>query len=241
MNTQGPRRIDRETAERMLCGDPITARDSRWPLASLLVAAAAPALPAELASEQACVDRFRAASRIPARRPRRLSVIKATVLRLLTVKAAIAALATTAAGGVAFAASTGTLHNPLGGHASGVAPGVTASQPVAKHAKPSEGTGDRGADGQGRNGGPAASHAPSPSLVRLCHAYDEGNKAEHGKALDNPAFTVLITAAGGRDRVDAYCSALLASESGPTPTGRPENTEPGNDHAPGKPTSRPSH
>jgi hypothetical protein len=219
----------------MLGGDPIGARDSHRPLASLLVAVAAPALPAELASEQACVDRFRAASRVPARRPRKLSVIKATVLRLLTVKAAIAALATTTAGGVVLAASTGTLHNPLDGHTSGVAPGVTASQPAAK---PSKGTGDRDADGQGRNGGgSAASHAPSPSLVRLCHAYDEGNKAEHGKALDNPAFTVLVTAAGGRDRVDEYCAALLASPSA-APEGSPK---PGTDHATGRPTSHPSH
>jgi hypothetical protein len=69
--------------------------------------------------------------------------------------------------------------------------------------------------------------------------YDAGNKAERGKALDNPAFTVLVTAAGGRDRVDAYCTALLAQ---PTPTGRPDqDTEPGADHATGRPTSRPSH
>src|SRR6185312_16369620 len=80
----------------------------------------------------------------------------------------------------------------------------------------------QGGHGQEAPGGRAdASHAPSPSLVGLCHAYTAGNKSEHGKALDNPAFTILITTAGGKDKVDGYCQALLASSASGTDTAPP--------------------
>ena len=34
---------------------------------------------------------------------------------------------------------------------------------------------------------------------------------DQGKALENPAFTALITAAGGKAKVDAFCVKLLAA------------------------------
>jgi hypothetical protein len=146
-------------------------------------------------------------------------MIKTAVLKLLTVKVVIAACATTAAGGVALAASTGNLPNPLDKHGSGGSSQI-GTAPDSEKSKSSHGGGrDDGKDkdgknndnGNGKQGNADASHAPSPSLVGLCHAYDSGNKADHGKALDNPAFTVLITTAGGRDKVDAFCIALLAN------------------------------
>jgi hypothetical protein len=244
------RRVDRRTVERMLDGGPFDAADRHPPLAGLLVAAAAPGRPIELAFEQACVAGFRAAYLAPVPRTRRLSMIKTAALKLLTVKVAIAAFATTAAGGVALAASTGTLPNPLNKHAAGLAPrdgtpGSEKSKSSHEGGRDEDGTdanhGNGGRDDAGGKpgNGPDASHAPS--LVGLCHAYSSGNKAEHGKALDNPAFTVLITTAGGRDKVDAFCTALLADPNAGKNTGqdngkkdKPEPTPtPGDGHGNG--------
>ena len=92
--------------------------------------------------------------------------------------------------------------------------------------------------------------SPSPSVVGLCHAYAAGAGADHGKALENPAFTVLITAAGGKDQVSAYCSDLLAKQSGEAahPMGNPSTRPngPGEEHPTGKsngtpPSTHPSH
>jgi hypothetical protein len=248
------RRIDRRTVEQMLDGGPFEAAYRHPPLAGLLVAAAAPGRPTELASEQACVAGFRATHLHPVPQSRRLSMIKTAVLKLLTVKVAIAAFATAGAGGVALAASTGTLPNPLDKHAAGISP-RDGGTPGSEKSKSSHGA---GRDSDGKNGkddsdskgnGPDASHAPTPSLVGLCHAYDSGNKTERGKALDNPAFTVLITTAGGRDKVDAYCTTLLADPNAGKDTGKKDKPEPtptpGDDHSNGnsngKQNSNPGH
>jgi hypothetical protein len=155
-------------------------------------------------------------------------MIKTWVAKLLTVKAATV-LAVTAAGGVALAATTGTLPNPLTG---------TAAAPSSA------------ADGAGRptttptHPGAGPSELPSPSLLGLCHAYTAGAGSDHGKALSDPAFTALITAAGGTDKVDSYCKALLASPPGNAPshpTGAPNGTAgAGNQHPTGEPTSHPT-
>ena len=63
------------------------------------------------------------------------------------------------------------------------------------------------------------------------HAINAGNKAEHGKALQSPAFVALVTAAGGEENVAAFCESLptddltteaaepdAESESGTRPT-----------------------
>lgn len=180
-------------------------------------------------------------------------MIKTAVLRLLTVKVAIAACATTAAGGVALAASTGTLPNPLNNHAAGLssrdgAPGSEKSKSSHEGGRDEDGkdanngnNGNGGRDDAGGKPGNGADASHAPSLVGLCHAYSSGNKAEHGKALDNPAFTVLITTAGGRDKVDAFCTTLLADPNAGKNTGqdtgkkdKPEPTStPGNGHGNG--------
>ena len=90
---------------------------------------------------------------------------------------------------------------------------------------------------------------PSPSLIGLCTAYLAGAGAEHGNALQNPAFTALITAAGGPDKVDAYCTGLGVTAPGsnhasPTahPTGEPSHPNPTSKppHPTGAPTSHPA-
>ena len=141
-------------------------------------------------------------------------MIKAGLAKLLTVKLGIAAGTAVAATGVAVAAATGTLPNPLHG------------SPAASHApgKPSDKPGDK----------PDAK--PSPNLHGLCQAYSAGNKDSQGKALESPAFTALITAAGGKDSVETFC-ADMAKSPGP---GKPTN--PGQNHPTGKPdVPTPSH
>ena len=42
----------------------------------------------------------------------------------------------------------------------------------------------------------------------LCRAYSAGQKADHGKALESPAFSALVSAAGGADNVAAFCATF---------------------------------
>ena len=159
-------------------------------------------------------------------------MIKTALAKVLTLKAA-AVLAAASAGGVALAASTGVLPNPLD-HSS-------SNPPASAHATATSSHGPEGANG-----------TPSPSLVGLCHAYTAGAGADHGKALDDPAFTVLITTAGGRDHVDAYCASVLTSPGAsaestdgaatPHPTGAPSTHPTGSatTHPAGSPTAHPT-
>jgi hypothetical protein len=172
-------------------------------------------------------------------------VITTAILKLTTAKAAlvVTAAATAAAGGVAVAATTGVLPSPTSETSVTVA--AQASEKPAAGGKAGKETGrdadkaaggKAGKQGEEREGGPAgAQGSPSPSLVGLCHAVSSGNKAEHGKALQNPAFRHLVTTAGGADKVDAFCAALLASDKhdGKPDTGKPADPGAGN----GKPDS----
>ena len=122
-------------------------------------------------------------------------MIKTAVVKLLTVKAVTVAALVVGTGGVALAASTGALPNPLNSHPT---PAASAGQ---SH------TGDAPA----ASPHPGGSADPSPSLVGLCKAYTAGAATAQGKALDNPAFHALLAAAGGKDNVDSYCTNLLAT------------------------------
>lgn len=216
-------------------------------LADLLAAAAAPGRPVEWSSEQACLVAFRAAQLAAVPRSGQLSIVRTIMLRMLTVKAVLAALAA-AGGGLVLAGSTGIVNNPFDGlrfPGTSDRPAVDSPVPQAPGRQPSsEPWPSRSVTGD-RSGQPSR----SPSLLALCHAYQAGNKAEHGKALESPAFGELITAAGGPDRVEAFCAAQLATpatagptaDSGPPgrsyPTGPPRN--PARDHRTGKPTAPP--
>ena len=149
----------------------------------------------------------------------------AQVVKLLTVKAIAVAALVVGGGGVALAASTGALPNPLGNHPS---PAASAGQSDASHAPTA-------------SPHPRGSADPSPSLVGLCKAYTAGAAAAQGKALDNPAFHALLVAAGGKDNVDSYCTTLLATATAHAtgsatehPSGRPSS------HPTGGPSSHPT-
>jgi PT repeat len=226
MSTHRPRRIDRTTAEQLLRGEPVDPTGGPDPLAALLAAAAAPARADELAGEYAALAAFREAHLGPVLQPRRTSMIKTALAKLLTVKLAAAAVGVTTLGGVALAAGTGTL------------PTSPRHETTTSHPKPAHATGKPSTAPTHESKSKAS---PSPSLFGLCHAYTAGAGSEHGKALESPAFTALITAAGGKSNVAAYCTAVIAAgpgKSGTHPTGKP-TTQP-TDHPTGKPTDHPT-
>jgi hypothetical protein len=81
---------------------------------------------------------------------------------------------------------------------------------------------------------------PSPSLRGLCRSW-LSRPHQHGKADTNPAFTVLVTAAGNPDAVSGYCSALLSTAPAqPTPS-EPGGADPIKSPRPSHPTGKPSH
>jgi hypothetical protein len=227
MNDHRSRRIDRRTAERLLRGAPGQTRATGHDrLSDLLAAASAPARDGELTGERAAMAAFRDARLATAPQRRRPWMLKIALANLLTVK--IAAATAAAAGGIALAAAAGTLPGqqreepaPTGG-TNVVA--TTSAPEATKHGKSDQ--------------KPDHSASPSPSLEGLCKAYTAGAGSEHGKAHENPAFSALITAAGGADRVPAFCTDLLGDKpgkSGDSP-GKPDATPGKPDTAPGKPT-----
>jgi len=139
--------------------------------------------------------------------------------RLLVAKAVIVAVGVSG-GGVALAAATGHLPANLTGKPAAASSAAAAAAAEATAAKPA-------ASGKSTTH-PAAS--PSPSLRGLCQAYTAQVSSSPGKALDSPAFTALITAAGGRDSVTAFCTSMLATHPGNAPASHPA----------GKPSSHPA-
>lgn len=203
--------IDRDAAERLLSGDPATG-DGHRRIASLLAAAQAPAHARELAGEDAAVAAFEAALASPARSPRRNSMLKTTLAKLLTVKAAAACVAVFGAGGVALAASTGNLPGPLHkpAHHSSASPSTSAKPHPSFSGTPSA----------------FPSRRPIPAdLLKLCDQWSAHNADDRKKALDDKTFSKLIERAGhkDRDRVDHFCADLHKPRpSGSyTPSGKP--------------------
>jgi hypothetical protein len=229
MSMNRTRRISARTAEDLLNGAGVDAQYQR--LAQVLRAVAGPAQPGELAGRPDALAAFRSARLRPDPLQRRQSMLKTAVVKLLTVKAVAVAALVVGTGGVALAASTGTLPNPLGSHPTPVA---SAGQSESSH-------------GPAASPHPTGSAAPSPSLVGLCNAYTAGVASAQGKALDSPAFRALLVAAGGKDKVDSYCTKLLATAhpSGSAtdhPTGRPSSHPTGDasGHPAGGPSSHPT-
>jgi hypothetical protein len=262
MSEKSPRRIDRRTAEQLLSGAPHPEYAAGSdPLSDLLAAAAAPAREGELAGEQLALAAFRDARLADAPQPRRESMLA----KVLTVKVAVIAATVVAAGGVAVAAVTNNLPGQNGdpGRVSATSSVESTSEQShgpdksGEHGKPTDKDKPKGnenkPEGKDNNGNGDAS--PSPSLVGLCNAYTSGQKSEHGKALENPAFSALITAAGGKENVDKFCADLLAvakpgqPEDKPTkdhPTGNDKNNGNGNSNGNGNgngspPSTHPSH
>lgn len=230
MRANRRRRLNRNVAEQLLRSGPVSGPAGqpayRDALTGLLAVATAPAHDRELAGEAEAAMAFRRALLGPAHQPRRPSM---SATKLLAAKAVLAALGVTG-GGVALAAATGHLPSNLTGTP------AAARSAASTTAMPSA------------NGKPAShpNSSPSPSLRGLCQAYTAKDGSSPGKALDNPAFSALITEAGGKDKVPAFCASLPATPHGNRPTshpgGKPSSLPaPANTtHPKGKPTTVPT-
>ncbi|HEY3716617.1 MAG TPA: hypothetical protein VGL39_18985 [Jatrophihabitantaceae bacterium] len=222
--------IDPITAEHLVRGVRAGAHGPD-PLARLLAAAATPARRGELAGEDAAVMAFRDANLALTPESRRRSMLSSALAKLATAKVAVAVIAVSG-GGVALAAGSGHL------------PGVDSSNDHHPSARPgTNATASHHETGSSASPGssPATSHkstapngGPSPNLRGLCTAFTAGAGDNPGKALDNPAFTLLITAAGGKDQVSSYCTTLLGAAPGKS------STHPGADPTHGAPSTHPT-
>lgn len=99
--------MDRKSADSLLRGD-----RTGHALDRVLAAAQAPAAGHELAGEDAVMAAFRAAAHTPVPRRRKPSALQSCLARMLTLKVAAVAFATSATvGGVALTAHTAALHD----------------------------------------------------------------------------------------------------------------------------------
>ncbi|HKT02401.1 MAG TPA: hypothetical protein VJT31_22960 [Rugosimonospora sp.] len=248
MSTYEGNRLDRATAERLLNGDWVAAGTGQPRLAALLAdAAAPPARPARLPGEAAALAAFQAAHRDPVPQPRRFSMLKTSLAKLLTVKVGVACAAVLGFGGVAVAASSGSLPGPL--HHLGL--GASPSGSHSPHPRPS------GGPTAWPSGWPSAwpGHTPPPGLVALCRKYSGQDNDHRGRALDQPGFGDLVKRAGAkdRDRVDRFCDFVLhggpngwpsgfptVHPSWPRPSGEPTGEPAPRPHPTGYPTDHPT-
>jgi hypothetical protein len=221
------RRLDRATAEELLRGG--TAAGASQPrLAALLAAAATPPVrAARLPGEAAALAAFQASHRDPVPQPRRKSMLRTSLAKLLTVKIGLVCAAVLGLGGVAVAATGGELPGPLHLHAA--PPSATPSQ----HGKPT--------------GLPTAwpstwpSHKLPPGLVALCQNYIGRDRDHRGHALDDPGFRDLVANVGVKDldRTDKFC-ALLLHPRGNAPSGLPTTRPTTKPNTPATPFPKPS-
>jgi hypothetical protein len=120
-------------------------------------------------------------------------MLKTALAKLLTVKIAALVIATGGVGGVALAAGTGNLPEPVQRHL----PGATSSASHRPHP----------------SGAPSAAN-PSVSaqaLGNLCRKYAERDNDHRRAALENDSeFRDLVDRAGSRDRdkVDKFCDDM---------------------------------
>jgi hypothetical protein len=229
---EAPPSLDDVTADRLVTGrlDPADAPPGYAAVAKLVAAATAPAATEELAREPEAVARFTATARSGF--PTRASSTRRAGVppRRLTVKAAVAVLAAVLSiGGVAAAAGVFPAPAPP---AADHGPddrgrGATATTGRSDPATTTTAAGNR----QRGNANATGPDATGPAKDGLCRAWQAGQAGQHGKREDSPAFRALAAAAGGADKIAAYCQATTPPEppgngngrgngnGGPPPTG----------------------
>lgn len=252
MSRDRSRRIDRVTAEQLLAGaaaGPEAGQASlagHAALAGLLAAAAAPAADGAPPGEDGALAAFREARRTQATDPGRTVVADTARGRAFTVKAFLAAFAVTAVGGVAVAAGTGNLPPLLGGaRPAAHSPGSSPEGPAGPGGAGSAGALGGPSAGPARSDGPAGPSRPAGAattstvpvdLAALCRELTErtGNGADRHDLLAGPSMAPLVAAAGGENRVAAYCR-------GAGPKAAP-STDPGEDReqVSAEPSAQPS-
>ena len=197
---------DDQLVERLRAGTttPDEHSDPDASLIAMLSAAAGPAQSSELAGELDAVAAFRVAMATGAspkrtQRPRRIPMISSLASAIggkLAIAAAVSAAAIT---GATAAAVTNTLPSPL----QDVAHKIGAPAAESHHGKKAE--------------HPKPSRAPEPatsaaaSAFGQCQAF-EVNGGKHA-ASPSPQLAALIAAAGGADKVEAYCASVTPGSS----------------------------
>jgi hypothetical protein len=224
----GPARPDVRAIDALLAGtcQPEEAPAELRPVAEVFAALRAPADRREVAGWGQALAAFRegpglpdASSRSRWRRPRLIAAPLGTRLAAAAGVAVVAVLG----GGVA-AAYTGNLPVALQkvAHDTIAAPGVRET---------------RAAPTPGGSGHPVGPQATGSAAYGLCNAYQHANASQRAVGFRN-----LINAAGGRDRVDAYC-ASVQHPGAPNPpghrAGQPSPPAHANHHK--KPAPAPSH
>ncbi|MGW6736158.1 hypothetical protein [Streptomyces sp. NPDC055013] len=181
-------------------------------LEALLSAAVLRGHPADAEGEQRAVAAFRAARAAGAhgartrrrddwrpRAPRRLALSVKTTLSLFVASLAL--------GGVAVAA--------IGSSGSSEAPGDNGARPAPSAGAPDRPTAAHPSAASGAGSAEPGHPATAQDTEARCRAYDQVE--DRGNALDSTAWQRLVAAAGGADKVAAYCADQLArAKSGPT-------------------------
>jgi hypothetical protein len=180
-----------------------------WPpgLARLVTAAQAAPGPGELAGEEAAVTAFHRARTEPA-------PVRRTLARVLAVKVA-AGVAVLAVGGYAVAAASGAVPAP---------PFVPERVPAPVQTTPANNPGgNRTAAPQQPTPatGPGTPHRPATSYAGLCRGYLNGPAGR-----DTPPMRDLVAAAGGADRVAAFCAAIGVPAPSAPPAAGPDQKPP---------------
>jgi hypothetical protein len=229
--------------DRLLAGDPIT--EGSAALKAFLAAATAPGTSGELAGEDAILEAFRAAGSgaSPSHtlsRARRTSVLST----FLAGKAVAAA----AAGGIAIAgtaaaAYTGNLPDKLQDVAHQTIGAPAADAPAERPDPTVTPAGDHS------SATPVGPDASGNAAFGLCTAWDKG-----GVATTSVAYDALVKAAGGADKIDAYCDSVphpgKATEHAATPAAKPtarpteapeSHPSAPTTHATGAPADAPTH
>ena len=215
--------LDDDSADRLLAGrmDPADAPPGYAVAATVMAAATAPARTSELDGVESALDLYRAALAERPSPPRRPFML----VKLLTVKAAVAVFTgALLVGGVA-AAATGTLpdaaqrvvdrvantgQSPAGEKGQDV--GDAASTGAASHGQ-GQGSGASEHGQAGSQGTPTGPDLSKIDKTGLCTAYMAAQGGATGGKYDATAFQALERAAGGADKVAEFCKDVTAPAS----------------------------
>jgi hypothetical protein len=215
--------ISPDLSERLISGD--ATQPAR--LVALLAAASAPGTRRELAGEDAAVMAFRQARSAAAAAPTTGPVRRPAPPRAWTGRFGVRVALLTAAAvvsGLGLATMAGVIPDVTGLVPTGNSSSTLDTSGAGQGHPTTTGVTTAGTElppsaSAGATGGPSAAALPG-----LCRAYRAHAANERGKQLDTPAFAALVTAAGGREAVPAYCDALIGPEDTSTTTPKPTGT-----------------